>query len=96
MSQAEIDMRDAAEEGSLGKLEAAMRTRPKPTKDMLTYPLSIAARKGDETMARFLLDHGAKIAPYTQVGARSTAVLQALLDHGWDINSEYADKKTPL
>jgi ankyrin repeat protein len=66
-------------------------------------PLDYAAKRSDATAVNLLLSHGAKLDPdaiYYAIGIRSqrngTATLQALIDHGADVN--YVSKKysTPL
>lgn len=58
-----------------------------------------AARHGHAAVGSLLLDRGAKITSSVLSGAKeskSTSVYQALLDHGWDINSKWWKGLTSL
>lgn len=54
--------------------------------------LTEAAKNGHAEIVSFLLNRGGKITDSVLRGGRdskSTSVFQALLDHGWDINSKW-------
>ncbi len=70
---------------------------PRPDADehlqaALQAALTEAAKNGHAEIVSFLLDRGANITDSVLRGGRdskSTSVFQALLDHGWDINSKW-------
>ncbi|KAI9746561.1 MAG: hypothetical protein M1818_000274 [Claussenomyces sp. TS43310] len=83
-------LRVAAEAGDRGRLQKVINTYPQPSASDLTWPLIIAAERGDDTTVRFLLGQGAEVDTSVMPNRRTTSsipVLQAFLDHGWDIDS---------
>ena len=66
---------------------------------ILEAALSGAAKNGHDAVVSYLLGQGVKITNPVMDGVlagKSTGVLQALLDHGWDINSKWWLETTTL
>lgn len=76
--------------GDLEKVKSLFLQRPKPVKSDRQTALYWAVACGHDDVVTFLLEHGAEVDHDTTLGAvskKSTTLLQALLDHDWNINS---------
>jgi ankyrin repeat protein len=65
---------------------------PPEIDEHLETALSEAAKNGHAAVVSYLLDQGIKITNSVMTGVKegkSESVFQALLDHGWDINSKW-------
>jgi len=90
MSKMSVALRDACMSGDLEKVKSLFLQRPKPVKSDRQTALYWAVASGHDGIVTFLLEHGAKVDHSTTLAAinkKSTTLLQALLDHGWNINS---------
>ncbi len=91
---------NACREGDLERLRSLLNPPANPTDRDLQYALTAAAGKGHSHIVSFLLDHkGVKITNTVMARAthgNSTAVFQAFLDHGWDIDTKGVSGCTTL
>ncbi len=91
---------DACREGDLQRLQSLLNPPAKPTDEDLEYALTAAAEEGHSHIVSFLLDHKGVEITDTMVArathGNSTAVYQAFLDHGWDINTKGVSGCTTL
>lgn len=85
----------ASKNGNLQQVMELLKEEgaPADNSQYLEVSLCEAIRHGHAAIVSHLLEKGAKIADYAVVSAvreaTSTSVFQAMLDHGWDINSKW-------
>lgn len=82
---------EACESGDLARVTELVQGQSRP-EDYLSRGLLTAAVAGQAAIARYLLEHGARLEPgpipVIAARGRSLAVFQVLKEYGWNVETE--------